>query len=179
MDYYINFQGVIDQESSLKLTNAILKAPKINAKKIHLFFSSLGGSIYDGFLLASIIRNSKVPITIHATNHVDSIANVVYLSSKERTAESYAKFYVHGASVQGNFDAKALEDKLTEIKTNNIRIAYFVSENCSLKLKEIQKMMETGTTISAQEAFKKDIVTLIMKREIPLDALQEDIIYVN
>ena len=71
--------------------------------KITIFFSSLGGNIYDGFLLATLIQNSKVSIAIHAVNHIDSIANVVYLAAKERTAESHAKFYLHGASTQGEF----------------------------------------------------------------------------
>jgi enoyl-CoA hydratase/carnithine racemase len=40
-------------------------------------------------------------------------------------------------------------------------------------------MMESGTTVSAQEALKYKIVQKIMHREVPLEASREEIIYVN
>ena len=142
MEKYIIFEGSIDQQATLRLVNAIQNAINLQpqANKVTIIFSSLGGNIYDGFLLASFIQNAKVPIAIHAVNHVDSIANVVYLSAKERTAESHAKFYLHGASTQGNFDEKALKEQLSSIKTNNSRIAHFVSENSGLSLWKVGQL---------------------------------------
>ena len=181
MNKYIIFEGTIDQQATLRLVNAINNASTQLPlpDKITIFFSSLGGSIYEGFLLASIIQNSKIPISIHATNHIDSIANVVYLSAKERTSESHAKFYLHGAATQGNFDEKALKEQLSSIKTNNSRIAYFVSENSKISFKKVQSMMESGTTISAQDALKHKIINQIIHKEIPIEAIREEIIYVN
>lgn len=181
MEKFIIFEGSIDQQATLQLVNAIQKATNEapQANKITIIFSSLGGNIYDGFLLASFIQNSKVPVAIHAVNHIDSIANVVYLSAKERTAESHAKFYMHGAPTQGNFDEKALKEQLSSIKTNNSRIAHFVSENSGIGLKKVSSMMESGTTISAQEALKYKIVQKIIHKEVPADATREEIIYVN
>ena len=176
---YIIFEGAIDQQATSRLFQSIDKLTKSGSQKIILFFSSLGGNIYEGFLLASIIQNSKVPVLIHATNHIDSIANVIYLSAKERTSESHAKFYLHGATAQGTFDEKGLKDQLSSIKTNNSRIAYYVSENSKLALKKVQGMMEVGTTISAQQAMKHGIVNRIAHTEIPADANREEIIYIN
>src|SRR5258707_5636044 len=110
-EHYIIFEGMIDINATSQLFQAIEKAKQDGFGRIIIFFSSLGGNIYEGFLLASVIQNSKIPIRIHATNHIDSIANVIYLSAQERTSESYAKFYLHGASTMGNFDEKALKDK--------------------------------------------------------------------
>lgn len=180
MDYYIIFEGAFDANATLRFYQALEKAKIANASRIIIFFSSLGGSIYDGFLLSSLIQNSKIPVSIHATNHIDSIANVIYLSARERTSESYTKFYLHGASTgNGNFDEKALKDKLTEIKTNNSRIAYFISENSGLQLNRIQSMMKIGTTISAQQALKYGIVQQVTHKEIPIGATREEIIYIN
>ena len=179
MDYYIIFSGIIEQAFSTRLFNAIQNAPNLGANRIVLFFSSLGGDIHEGFLLASVIQNSKTPVIIHANNHIDSIANVIYLSAKERTAESYAKFYLHGAAVNGNFDEKALKDQLSAINTSNSRIAYFISENSILPLSKVQEMMEIGTTLSAQEALQQGIVKEITHREIPQNIKREEIIFVN
>ena len=179
MDCYIVFSGIIEQNFATKLFNAIQTATTSGATRIILFFSSLGGDIHEGFLLASIIQNSKTPIVIHANNHIDSIANVIYLSAKERTAESYAKFYLHGATVNGNFDEKALKDQLSAIRTSNSRIAYFISENSNLTLLKVQEMMEIGTTLSAQEALGQGIVKEIIHREMPQNTNREEIIFVN
>ena len=88
MEKFIIFEGMIDQQASQRLVGAINNASiqEPIPSKITILFSSLGGNIYEGFLIASIIQNSKIPIAIHATNHVDSIANVIYLSSKDRSA---------------------------------------------------------------------------------------------
>lgn len=181
MEKFIVFEGVIDRQATQRLVDAInnFSTQLPRPEKINILFSSLGGNIYEGFLLASIIRNSKIPIAIHATNHVDSIANVIYLSAKERTAESYAKFYLHGAAAQGNFDEKALKDQLSAIRTNNSRIACYVSENSKIPLKKVQIMMKTGVTISAQEAEAQEIVMKILHKEIPPEAIREEIVYIN
>lgn len=181
MEKYIIFEGNIDQQASLQLVNAIQNATNQapQASKITIIFSSLGGNIYEGFLIASVIQNSRIPISIHAVNHIDSIANVIYLSAKERTAEAHAKFYLHGASTEGKFDEKALKEQLSSIKTNNSRIAHFVSANSSLSLRKVSALMEGGTTISAQDAHKFKIVQRIEHREIPPDAIRQEIIYVN
>ncbi len=176
---YIIFEGVIEQGASSKLVVAINNFVLSGATKITILFSSLGGSIYEGFLIATVIQNSKVPIRVHATNHIDSVANVIFLSSKERTAESYSKFYLHGASIQGNFDEKALLEKLSEVRAQNTRIANFVHLNSSFSFKKVQDIMKAGTTLSAQEAHKHQMVSRIEHLEIPESAERVEIIYVN
>lgn len=177
--YYIVFEGYIDQEATQRLYLAIENSKKISASRIIIFLSSLGGSIYEGFLLATLIQNSKIPITIHATNHIDSIANVIYLSAKERTTESHAKFYLHGSSTKGNFDENELMDQLSATRTNNTRIAYFISENANIPLKKVKAMMKKGVTISAQEALEYGISHQVIHREVPTSVTREDIIYIN
>ena len=179
MDYHIIFEGGIDQQATQKLFLAFQSAKTASANNIVLFFSSLGGNIYEGFTLASIIQNSQIPIVIHATNHIDSIANVIYLSAKVRSSESYTKFYLHGASQNGNFDEKSMKDALSAIRTNNSRIAHYISENSTLSLKKVQSMMRIGTTISAQDALKYNITQQIVHREIPATIPREEIIYIN
>lgn len=103
MDFYIIFAGIIEQNFGNRLLNAISLATQRGASRIVLFFSSLGGSVQEGFTLATVIRNCKTPILIHANNNIDSIANVIYLSAKQRTAESYAKFFMHRSNYAGDF----------------------------------------------------------------------------
>jgi ATP-dependent protease ClpP protease subunit len=180
MDYYIVFAGVIEQNFANRLVAAINNAKSANATKIIIVFSSLGGNIQEGFTIASVIQNSRVPVAIHANNNIDSIANVIYLSAKERTAESYAKFYLHGASTGPvAFDEKALREQLLSINTDNTRIANFVSENSKLDFKKVKEMMTAGTTMIAQDASDAGFVHSIEHKEIPPGAMVEEILVVN
>lgn len=180
MEFYIVFAGIIEQGFGNRLLNAINLAIQNGSRKIILFLSSNGGSTQEGFTLATIIRNSKIPVAIHATNNIDSIANVIYLSAKERTAESYARFYVHGANTNGTFDEKQLKEQLLAVKTETSRIAYYISENCNLSLQEVQDMMEAGTSLTAQQALQHGIVQNITHLELPQQGiLREDIVIIN
>jgi len=180
MEYYILFEGIIDQSNSKKLADAILAIATLNnppIDKIHILMSSMGGNIYHGFSLAAIIKNSKVPVAIHATNEIDSIANVIFVAAKERTAESYAKFYMHGStSAPMGFDVKGLLEQLSSVKTHNSRTTHFMSENTGLPLEKIQKMMRVGASMSAQEALNLGWISAIVHKEVPVGALRYDII---
>ena len=175
------FAGVIEQIFANRLVSAINSAganPLV--KKITIIFSSLGGNIQEGFTIASVIQNSNIPICIHANNNIDSIANVIYLSAKERTAESYAKFYMHGAATPpAAYDEKGLKEQMLALKTENARIAQFVSENSGLNYKKVQAMMRAGTTFTAQQGLQHGIVHAIIHKEVPAGALKEEILAVN
>lgn len=180
MDFYIIFAGIIEQTFANRLVVAINNAEVKGATKIIIFFSSLGGNIQEGFTIASVIQNSKIPVAIHANNNIDSIANVIYTSSKERTAESYTKFYLHGASTpQATFDEKGLREQILSLKTENARIAQFISENSTLNFKKVQAMMRAGTTMTAQQALECGMVQQIIHKEIPPTATKEEILIVN
>jgi len=178
-EHYIRFEGSITPETTSRLIDAIREAKQSDAEKIVILFSSLGGSIYDGFLVAQTIETSKIPVQIHATNHVDSIANVIYLSAQERTAESYAKFYLHGASTgMMSMDERSLIDQLSSLRTNNHRIAHYIAEHSILPFTRVRALMSKGTTMSAQEAQKYKIVHKLCHMEVPTGSPMDEIVVV-
>jgi ATP-dependent protease ClpP protease subunit len=179
MEHYIRFEGSITPETTSRLVGSIERAREDGATKIVILFSSLGGSIYDGFLVASTIETSKVPIQIHATNHVDSIANVIYLSAQERTAETYAKFYLHGASTGVmSMDEPTLLDQLSSLRTNNHRIAHYIAEHSEMAFAKVRTLMSKGTTMNAQEALKYKITHKLVHIEINPESPMEEIVVV-
>lgn len=179
MDYYIIFAGIIELDFARRLVSAIHNAKEAKADKIIILFSSLGGDTQEGFTIASVIQNSEIPISIHASNNIDSIANVIFLSAKERTTESYAKFYLHGSKTKGVFDENGLKEQLSAVRTENHRIAQFVSENSILDFKKVRQMMQDGTTITAQQALEHGMVHSISHKEVPPGAKREQILAIN
>ncbi len=179
MEHFIRFEGSITPETTSRLVTSIDKAKTDGAEKITILFSSLGGSIYDGFLVASTIETSKIPVRIHATNHIDSIANVIFLSAQERTAESYAKFYLHGASTGVmSMDERMLLDQLSSLRTNNHRIAHYIAENTEISLSKVRDLMRKGTTLSAEVAKRYKIVERIEHLEVSPESNMEEIVVV-
>lgn len=166
-ELYIVFEGEIDLESTKKLYNALTSADPHKYKFINLIFSSTGGSTYFGFFLANTIQNSQIPVRIHANNHIDSIANIIYLSTKERTAEVFARFYIHGALAKVIGYKKDLEEEVNSLKIENERIVQYIADNTDLSFEDIEKMMEERESISAPEALECGIVKSIEHIEIP------------
>ena len=182
MEYYIVFQGPIESEPSLGLINALLDANKNDdVDHITLLLSSKGGDIYYGFNIATVIKNLKKPIRIHASNEVSSIANIIYLSAKERSSESFAKFFFHGASIEGknfSFNLEDLQEHLSSIEVENKRLTKFIFETTGMEIKDIEEIMKGRQSLTAEAAFAKKIVLEIKEEIIPPDALRKNIIYV-
>jgi len=178
-ELYIIFEGVIELESAKELYNALLSADPNKYNKINLIFSSVGGNIYLGFFLANGIQNSKIPVRIHANNRIDSIANIIYLSVKERTAEAFARFYLHGASMTINDGYKKdFEEGVNSLKVENERIAQYIADNIGRSFGDVAKLMEERGSKSAQEALEYGIVQSLSHLEIPPNSDRIEIPYI-
>ena len=136
-------------------------------------------SIYPGIYTSLSRQNFEIPIRIHANNRIDSIANIVYLSAKERTAEAFARFYLHGASASISGYKKDLEEAVNSLEVENERIAQYVADNTRLSIGEVSKMMEKRGSKSAQEALGFGIVKSITHLEIlPGETNRIDVPYI-
>jgi ATP-dependent protease ClpP protease subunit len=179
MDSYILFQGTIEKQPSLDLINALLALDESeDTDQIKLLLSSRGGSVYYGFTIATVIQNLKKRLVIHATNEISSIANIIYLAAKERSAESYAKFFFHGASVSAdNLNYEDLNEQVSSMKVQNERIAKFVFEATGMTLNDSKNLMRQRQSLTAEEAVKRGIVQEVKREVIPPNALRKNVIY--
>lgn len=165
-ELYIIFEGVIDTNSVEKIYDAILTADPQKHKRVNLVFSSGGGNIYLGFFLANFIKNFHIPFRIHANNRIDSIANIVYLSAKERTAETFARFYLHGASTTVEGYKKDFEEAVKSLSVDNERIAQYIADNILIPLDKVKELMENRDSKSSQEALEYGIVQSMVHLDI-------------
>jgi len=177
MEYYIIFEADIGRDEALALEKALKNAKKHNATHITILFSSLGGTIYYGFALATIIRNFEIPIRIHAANDISSIANIVFLSAKERTAESYAKFFLHSASTGERVNIKRLGELISTLEVQDKRIAHYVSENTEISIEKVEELMDRSHSMSAEEALSYKIIQEVKPEIVPANSAREDIIF--
>src|SRR5689334_23025340 len=108
---YYGFTGLIDPNGVTRLCQAINIAANNNFDCIYLCLSSPGGFVGDGIYLYNHIRALPVPMVIHATGTVASIATSVFVAAATRYCSAHAMFMMHPTTV-GPFNDRVAWERL-------------------------------------------------------------------
>ncbi len=106
---YFGFTGPIDSSSATRLCTAVNLAINSKCDSVYLSFSSLGGYTADGIYLFNHLRAMPIPITIHATGNVASIAVAVLLGAERRLCSRHVLFMIHPNAVPGSAEGMSWE----------------------------------------------------------------------
>jgi ATP-dependent Clp protease protease subunit len=106
---YYGFTGPIDPNSVTRLCAAINHGVNNGASGIYLTFSSLGGYTADGIYLYNHIRAMPIPVTIHATGNVASVAVAVLAGAQSRLCSRHVLFMIHPTAVPGSAEGMSWE----------------------------------------------------------------------
>jgi ATP-dependent Clp protease protease subunit len=168
---YVKFSSSINPQTSQILTNFLTDQINRGEKEFYFLISSPGGSVNDGIVLHNFIRALPAKIIMHNIGIIDSIANVVFLSSDERYCNPNSSFLFHGVGfdiVQSQrLEEKELREKLAIIERDQKSIANIISERTKLKKEEIIEMFFKAKTKNAEEAKKVGIIQDIKSADIP------------
>jgi len=110
----------------------LLMLDTMNKESIEIMINSPGGSVFDGFNIASAIINAKTKIITNNVGIAGSIAGVIFMSSKNRIMSDYALLMMHNTS-GGNEKAR------TEL---NNSISLLLSKNSSLSQDQVKSLMQ-------------------------------------
>lgn len=123
---YYGFTGPIESQSVTRICSALNHAVNHGVDGIYMAFSSLGGYTADGIYLYNHLRALPIPITIHATGNVASIAVQCLVGASRRICSRHVLLMMHptvvpvsaeGASwerLQGSMASALAEEKRTE-----------------------------------------------------------------
>jgi ATP-dependent Clp protease protease subunit len=168
---YILFQAGVNPQSAGQLLAAITNAINSQFTEITILISSPGGNIFQGMNIATLIKASPVPITIHNVGQIDSIAGVIYAAGAKRLAQKNSSFLFHGVKIGFAANVEITEQQLAEnlatLKRDRENIAKNISEYSGVGHEKIDTMMRDGVIISAQEAKELGIVHEIIEAKIP------------
>ena len=168
---YVKFSSPINPQTSQILMNFLTDQIDRGEKEFYFLISSLGGSVNDGVVLHNFIRALPAKIIMHNIGIIDSIANVVFLSSDERYCNSNSSFLFHGVGFDivqpQRLEGKELREKLAIIERDQKSIANIISERTKLKEEEIIEMFLRTKTKNAEEAKKVGIIQDIKSADIP------------
>ena len=112
---YINFSAEINSNTSEALMNFLADQINKGEREFYILISSPGGSTTDGITLYNFINSLPGKVIMHNVGIIDSIANVIFLASKERYATPHSSFLFHGVAFNitqpGPLGEKELKEK--------------------------------------------------------------------
>jgi ATP-dependent Clp protease protease subunit len=106
---YYGFTGAIESSSVTRICSALNHAVNNQADAIYLAFSSLGGYTADGIFLYNHLRSMPIPVTIHATGNIASVAVAIFSGAETRLCSRHVLFMVHPTSVPGSAEGMSWE----------------------------------------------------------------------
>jgi len=158
----INFIGNVSEVDSKEIINKIndinadddewirtmqLVAPEIKYTRdmlppIRIVMSTYGGSVYDGFALYDIIKNSKTPVIVECSGKIMSMGIIIMLAAKKRISHKHTTFMIHAVSGAAFGQLKNLEDNVDEAKRLNDMLFDIISSKCKIKREDLTDIYE-------------------------------------
>ena len=96
---YLGYCGVIDSAGVTRIAQAINAAVNQQYDCVYLCFTSIGGYVGDGIYLYHHIKSLPMPLTIHNTGTVASIATTLFVAGEKRLCSPNAIFMIHPVAV--------------------------------------------------------------------------------
>lgn len=106
---FFGYTGPIESQSATRIATALNHAVNNGFDEVYLAFSSLGGYMADGIFLYNHIRAMPIPVTIHATGNVASVAVAIFAGAERRYCSRHVLFMIHPTSVPGSTEGMSWE----------------------------------------------------------------------
>jgi len=95
MLHTVNFTCPVSQSTVNALIGNCLGAINQKASGLMVNISSSGGDLVAGFTAYHFLKSLPVPVYTHNLSNVESVANVIFLAGKKRTANPGSRFLLH------------------------------------------------------------------------------------
>ena len=85
------------------------------AEKINLHIDSGGGSVYEGYAIYNLLKNSGKSIDAHIISYCGSIATMIALSADNIYMNEHGRFMIHNPSTQVQGDVHTVKKAVKEL----------------------------------------------------------------
>ncbi len=132
-----------------------------NDQDVEVEINSGGGDIFAGSEIYTALRNYKGNVVINIVGLAASAASVISMAGKSRITPT-GLFMMHNVSSRAKGDYRDMEHSAEVLKTANQSIANAYKEKTGLTDKELLKLMDHETWMSAEQAVKNKFVDEVM-----------------
>lgn len=166
---YLGFCGPIDSASVTKICQMVNTAVNNGFDEIYLNLNSPGGYMGDGIYLYNHFRALPVPVTIHNTGSVSSIATTVFVAGAQRYCTSNAIFMIHPVMMGSNgmMAATALKTALQAALHDEQRTEAILRERTRIPDEIFARRLAEDVYLSSTQALEFGLVHEIRDFVLP------------
>lgn len=167
---YFGFTGAIESSSVTRICSALNHAVNNGFGAVYLAFSSLGGYTADGIFLYNHIRAMPIPVTIHATGNIASVAVAIFAGAETRYCSRHVLFMVHPTSVPGSAEGMSwerLKILMESALAEEDRTEGILRERCAIPDHLLSARRSSEVHFSAEDAVKFGVAHEVKEFSLP------------
>lgn len=166
---YLGYCGIIDSAGVSKIAGMLNAAVNEQYDSVQLAFSSPGGYIGDGMYLFHHMQALPIPVTVHNTGTVASIAVTVFVAAKRRICTPHGIFMMHPVKVpsDGMMAFDPLRAALDAAIKDETRIDQILRERTKIPETMLNQRRFRDVYLSAEEALEHGLIDEIAELAVP------------
>jgi len=167
---YYGFTGPIESSSVTRICSALNHAINTGASDIYLTFSSLGGYTADGIFLYNHLRSLPIPVTIHATGNIASVAVAIFAGADIRICSQHVLFMVHPTTVPGSAEGMSwdrLQVLMKSALAEEDRTEGILRDRCSIPDEMLATRRFSEVHFSPEDAVKFGVAHEVQEFSLP------------
>jgi len=130
----------------------LLFIDSLGKKSIDIWINSIGGSVLDGYSIASTILKTKTPVDTYNVGLAASIAGVIWMCGRNRVMMDYAQLMMH--PVSGTSDKKSK-------KSFEQSLSKLLSAKSDITQAQVSDLMKETSWLDAEECLEKGFATRV------------------
>lgn len=155
----INSHIGFDSEDGMGVDGAmfqkeLLYLDTLGKKRIQVWINTVGGSMIDGYNIASAILKTKTPVDTYNVGLCASMGGVIFMCGRNRIMMDYSQFMMHPVQ-------NASDDKLLKSFTDSA--SSLLSSKSDLSQEQVAELMNETTWLNAEQCLEKGFCTEIEK----------------
>lgn len=167
---YFGFTGAIESGSVTRICAALNHAVNNGAGDVYLAFSSLGGYTADGIFLYNHIRAMPIPVTIHATGNIASVAVAIFAGAERRYCSRHVLFMMHPTAVPGSAEGMSwprLQNMMDSALAEENRTESVLRDRCSIPDELLTARRVSEVHFSPEDAVKFGVAHEVKEFALP------------
>ena len=154
--------------NNISMTSVISQLLYLNVKDpsspIHLYISSPGGSVLDGYGIIDTMNLIEAPVYTYTIGLAASMGALIFLNGAKRYMLPHSELMLHqplgGVSGQAS-DIEITANRIIKMKKE---INEMIATRCNIALEEVEKFTDRDRYFSATEAIKYGLADEIISK---------------